>query len=193
VTTLRIEAAAPVAPTLVFGIGNPSRGDDALGPMLIERLEREQTAGRLPGVDLLTDFQLQPEHALDLRGRERVIFVDASLRGTEPYRLLTVDAQTVPTPSSTHSTSPETLLQVYRQLYGEPPPAELLAVRGYVFALGAELGVRARTNLGLALAALLRWLSQPTRRVLVAGQCLSECEATARRAAVGHMLRGKSV
>jgi len=31
----------------------------------IERLEREQSEGRLPGVDLLTDFQLQPEQVLE--------------------------------------------------------------------------------------------------------------------------------
>ena len=167
-TLLRIEAAAPVVPTLVFGIGNPSRGDDAIGSLMIERLEREQSAGRLPGVDLLTDFQLQPEHALDLRGREQVIFIDASLHGTEPYRLLTLCAHAAATPSttpsSTHSTSPEDLLLVYRQLYGEPPPAALMAVRGYRFGLGAEPCVRARANLDVALAALLRRLSQPIRR-----------------------------
>lgn len=167
-TALRIEAMAPVAPTLVFGIGNPSRGDDAIGPLMIERLEHEQSAGRLPGVDLLSDFQLQPEHALDLRGRERVLFVDASMRGTEPYRLLTLCAQASATPStipsSTHSTSPEGLLLVYRQLDGEPPPATLMAVRGYRFALGAEPCVGARANLDAALAALLRLLSQPIGR-----------------------------
>ena len=162
VTLLQIEAARPVAPTLVFGIGNPSRGDDAIGPMMIERLEREQSAGRLPGVDLLTDFQLQPEHALDLRGRERVIFVDASMQGGQPYRLLPVrqcDADN----HSTHSTSPEGLLLIYRNLYGATPCAELMAVRGYRFALGAEPCVRARANFDVALAALLRWLSQPIR------------------------------
>jgi hydrogenase maturation protease len=168
VTLLRIEAERPVAPTLVFGIGNPSRGDDAIGPLMIERLEREQSAGRLPGVDLLTDFQLQPEHALDLRGREEVIFIDASLSGTEPYRLLTLCAHAAATPStipsSTHSTSPEGVLLVYGELYGKPPPATLMAVRGYRFALGAEPCVRARANLDMALAALLRWLSQPIRR-----------------------------
>ena len=168
-TALRIEAMAPVAPTLVFGIGNPSRGDDALGPMMIQRLAREQTAGRLPGVDLLTDFQLQPEHALDLRGRARVLFVDACLSGAEPYRLRTVRAYDAPTPSnipiSTHSTGPEGLLLIYRQLYGEPPPATLLAVRGDHFALGAEPCGRARANLDAALAALLRWLSQPITQV----------------------------
>lgn len=165
-TMLRIEAAAPVAPTLVFGIGNPSRGDDALGPLLIERIEREQTAGRVPGVDLLTDFQLQPEHALDLRGRARVIFVDASLRGHAPYRLLTLrtgDGVNLNTsPSSTHSTSPEDLLRIYRLLDGEPPPAQLMAVRGYDFALGTEPSVRACANLDAAFAALLRWLARPS-------------------------------
>lgn len=68
-----------VAPTLVFGYGNPSRGDDALGWRLIEQLDALRAAGRLAGVDLLSDFQLQIEHVLDLRGRTRVIFVDAEL------------------------------------------------------------------------------------------------------------------
>ncbi|MDP2785684.1 MAG: Ni/Fe hydrogenase, partial [Sulfurimicrobium sp.] len=63
------------APLLVFGYGNPSRGDDALGPLLLEQL----AALNLPHVELLTDFQLQVEHAVDLQGRERVLFIDASV------------------------------------------------------------------------------------------------------------------
>jgi hydrogenase maturation protease len=66
------------APLLVIGIGNPSRGDDALGPLFIERVEillaDELARGQ---IELLTDFQLQLEHALDLAGRARVVFVDA--------------------------------------------------------------------------------------------------------------------
>ena len=72
------------APLLVLGVGNPSRGDDALGPLFIERaaeaLKERVAAGEL---ELLTDFQLQIEHALDLEGRRRVVFVDASL--LEPW------------------------------------------------------------------------------------------------------------
>ncbi|MCC7218819.1 MAG: hydrogenase maturation protease, partial [Burkholderiales bacterium] len=68
---------AKIAPFLVIGIGNPSRGDDALGPLLVERIE----AMDLPGVECLTDFQLQVEHALDLVGREQVVFVDATAAG----------------------------------------------------------------------------------------------------------------
>ena len=71
-----------VAPVLVFGWGNLSRGDDALGPMLVDRLR-----ALLPddsGVEFLDDYQLQIEHALDLVGRDRVLFVDASLRAQPP-------------------------------------------------------------------------------------------------------------
>ncbi len=38
-----------VAPTLVFAVGNPSRGDDAVGPLLAARLE----AADVPGVEVL--------------------------------------------------------------------------------------------------------------------------------------------
>jgi Ni,Fe-hydrogenase maturation factor len=31
---------------LVFGVGNPSRGDDALGPLFIERLEAWSATAR---------------------------------------------------------------------------------------------------------------------------------------------------
>ena len=65
---------------LIVGIGNPSLGDDALGPLLIERLEtllaQEDPAAAL-NIELLSDFQLQIEHALDLLNRSLVLFVDA--------------------------------------------------------------------------------------------------------------------
>ena len=70
-----------IASLLIFAYGNPSRGDDALGPLLLERLQ----ALNLPHVETLTDFQLQVEHAYDLQGRERVLFIDASVSCTAPY------------------------------------------------------------------------------------------------------------
>ena len=74
------------ASTLVFGWGNPGRGDDALGPLLIERLEAARALRPgWEGVELLCDFQLQIEHALDLQGRARVLFVDASAAGEAPF------------------------------------------------------------------------------------------------------------
>ena len=75
------------APTLVFGWGNRSRGDDALGPLFVERL----LATRPAGVEGLEDYQLQVEHALDLVGRRRVLFVDASRVALPPFETSAVE------------------------------------------------------------------------------------------------------
>ena len=51
-------------PILIFTYGNPSRGDDALGPAMFDLLEKhKRETGELDRVELLTDFQLQIEHA----------------------------------------------------------------------------------------------------------------------------------
>ena len=152
-TLPRFSAGHAVAPILVFGIGNPSRGDDAMGPLLIERLAEEQVAGRLKGVDLLTDFQLQPEHALDLHGRARVVFVDAAIGGPEPFGWMAIAPDTG-IAHSTHSTSPAELLAIYRRLYGSAPCCELVAIRGYDFELGSGLTARAESNLATACRAI---------------------------------------
>lgn len=147
---------------LVFGYGNPSRGDDALGPMFIERL-RADADGHSPldvgGVELLTDFQLQPEHALDLRGHKRVLFVDASATCAEPYELLPL----APAPQAsvfTHALAPGALLAVFERIEGVAPPAcWMLAIRGYAFELGEPLSTRALDNLDAALRRARDWLA----------------------------------
>lgn len=105
------------APVLVFGWGNPSRGDDALGPLFVEAVE----AMALPGVECLTDFQLQVEHALDLKGRERVLFVDASATAPAPYSIDRIEPARDES-FTTHAVSPPAILQVYREVEGEPLP-----------------------------------------------------------------------
>jgi hydrogenase maturation protease len=124
-----------VAPTLVFAVGNPSRGDDAVGPLLAARLE----AAAVPGVEVLVDFQLLVEHALDLAGRERVIFVDACVDAETPFveREVRADAGFAPT---SHSLAPAQVLETYRRVTGaSPPPSLLLGVRAHHFELGAGL------------------------------------------------------
>ncbi len=55
---------------VIFAVGNPSRGDDAIGPECYGRLEKLLKNEILAGsVELIEDFQLQIEHALDLQGR----------------------------------------------------------------------------------------------------------------------------
>jgi hydrogenase maturation protease len=147
---LSLEAPTHVAPVLVIAIGNPGRGDDALGPLAAQRL----AALGLPGVDVLTDFQLQVEHALDLLGRSSVVFVDAAASGTESFALTPL-APAADASCGSHRLSPAAVLDTYQRLTGAPPPpAHLLAIRGHDFALGAPLSAAAAANLDVAVAAL---------------------------------------
>ncbi len=123
---------------LVFGVGNPSRGDDALGPLFIERLEAwSATAGDLSvALATLTDFQWQIEHALDLADIDVVIFVDASVRAEPPFELGPLAAK-FDASHSTHALSPACLLAVAERLGQTVPQAWLLAIPGRAFELGA--------------------------------------------------------
>ena len=145
-----------MAPLLVFGWGNLSSGDDALGPLCIERLRA--LAAPAAAVDYLDDYQLQIEHALDLVGRQRVLFVDASLSCSAPFELTQLHA--APDISfTTHALSPQALLQVFCDLRGEaPPPCTLLAIRGESFELGAPPSPAALAHLAAALAWETDWL-----------------------------------
>jgi len=150
---LSLQAAPGVAPTLVLAVGNPSRGDDALGPLAAERI----AAMRLPGVEVLVEFQLQVEHALDLMGRSRVLFIDASASLAEPFALAPVEAQRDASFTS-HALAPSAVLFNYQQLIGTPPPAWVLAIRGQSFELGEGLGAPAGRALDAAVVAACAWL-----------------------------------
>ncbi|MCF8179720.1 MAG: hydrogenase maturation protease [Sulfuritalea sp.] len=147
------------APTLIFGWGNPSRGDDALGPMFVEYFialaERHPEWG---AVECLTDFQLQVEHALDLQSRSRVLFVDASLDASPPCSLVRIEAARDAS-FTTHAMSPQAVLKVFADIDdGEPPPCWLLAIRGERFELGEEISEEARNNLVAALERAVEWI-----------------------------------
>ncbi len=145
------------APALVIAIGNPSRGDDAFGPRLAERLEAWLAREGIGAVEVLTDMQLNVETALDLVGRQRVLVIDAAVSGATPFTCVEV------TPAhdrsyTTHSVSPQAILQVYRDLgLREPPRTELLAVRGASFELGEALSPAGRRHLEMAWMFLQDW------------------------------------
>jgi len=148
------------APVLVFGWGNPSRGDDALGPLFVEHFAA--LAARHPEwgeVECLTDFQLQVEHALDLQGRRRVLFVDASIDAPAPCSLQRIEA-TRDGSFTTHAMSPQAVLKVFVDIdEGDPPPCWLLAIRGERFELGKPLTGPATGNLNAALLAGADWIA----------------------------------
>ena len=151
-----------VAPLLVLGWGNPSRGDDALGPIFVERFRQHAAEALPPGrVECLTDFQLQIEHALDLVGREQVLLVDACLDLDAPFTISEPRAARDAS-YSTHALGPPALLQVYADLqHRAAPPCTLLAIRATRFELGEAPGPQALADLEQALTwANNHWLQK---------------------------------
>ncbi len=149
---------APVSPLLVFGWGNLSRGDDALGPMCVHALRCASNGGGQ--VEYLEDYQLQMEHCLDLVGRKRVLFVDASQSCRPPYQVTRLRAQQDGSFSS-HALSPQGVMQVFCDLQGgQPPPCTLLEIRGERFELGQSPSGAALEHLAAALKWAGTWLAQ---------------------------------
>jgi len=135
-----------VKPILLFGYGNPSRGDDALGPLLIEHMEQLN----LPNVECLTDMQLQVEHVMDLEGRDRILFIDADV-SSEQALAFSLLAPEKDGSYTSHAMSPEALLHAYAKVIGfEAPPTYMLSIRGFDFALGDSLTEQALKNLAFA-------------------------------------------
>lgn len=135
-----------IKPILVFGYGNPSRGDDALGPLLVEYIG-QQIVPTSVDVEVLCDFQLQIEHALDLERRQLVLFVDASVTGVDGFDF--TELKPVKDDSyTTHAMSPAAVLSVYQAIKKQPPPpCFLLSIKGEQFELGEGLSVSAQNNL----------------------------------------------
>ena len=144
-----------MARLLLFGYGNPGRGDDALGPELIERIARLHLAG----VECQNDMQLQIEHVTDLHGCDQVLFIDADMSCAEPYDFSEIGAAKDDSYTS-HAMSPSALLHAYRQVYRkDAPPAFLLRIRGYDFALGDPLTEKAAANLEAAMKLVVEFCS----------------------------------
>lgn len=134
------------APILVFAVGNESRGDDALAPLLLRQLQTEC----IERVELIEDYQLQVEHVTDLAGRSAVLFVDADVSCAGPFHFSEIAAKHDHSYTS-HAMTPFALLHTHRQVYGaDAPPAFLLRIRGYDFELGDPLSARAAANLQAA-------------------------------------------
>lgn len=142
-------------PILVIGYGNPGRGDDAAGPLLVERLEAALADGALPPyVDTVTALQLMIEHADDLNDRRLAVFVDASTSAAPPFQLTRVRAARDLSYTS-HEMSPAALLEVQRRAFGDAPSeAWLMAIPGETFALGAEMSATTRRHVDAAYQAI---------------------------------------
>ncbi len=143
----RVGAPPRQPKTLMLGWGNQGRGDDGLGPALIQAIARRS----LPGMTVGYDYQLQIEDAFEVARFPRVIFVDADRSGPEPFSLRRLSPAAQSLSFSSHSVTAGGLLALTRELFGGLPEAWLLGIRGYNFdRFDESLSPAARKNMAAA-------------------------------------------
>lgn len=129
----------------VYGFGNPGRQDDGLGPMIIDKLEKEN----IEGITTDSNYQLNIEDADNIAGSDFVIFVDASIDGDEPFSFRKIEPSAEIT-FTTHSMSPESVIALCGDIHGRIPDAYVLAIRGYEWEMFEGLSEKAISNFDAA-------------------------------------------
>lgn len=132
-----------MTPLVVLACGNPSRGDDAIGPQLLARI-----AKAFPDLPTVEDFQFQVEHVLDMEDAALVLFLDAGTGDLPPISFTEVFPHKDTGSASTHAMEPSGLLAVFETVVGRaPPPAFVFCVRGETFGLGEPMSEAAAARL----------------------------------------------
>lgn len=132
-----------MARVLLIGYGNSLRGDDALGPLAVERLRQ-----LLPDAEFVSCHQLAPELAERLAHCELAILVDASVDGEAgAVRAQRLTPEATGAASLTHHVRPAALLGLAEMLYGRAPEAMLVTGTGASFESGEGMSAHGHVAL----------------------------------------------
>jgi hydrogenase maturation protease len=135
---------------LIYGIGNPSRQDDALGIAFIEELQEWVNAEKLPNIFFDSNYQLNIEDAYDVSEKDVIVFVDASVEPIDDFYFRQIfSGDTIS--FSSHSMNPESVISLCEELYGKKPPAFLLTIKGFSWELDSRMTDKALENLNAAM------------------------------------------
>ena len=150
-----MEVGTPL-PVLVLGLGNPLRGDDGVGPAVIEALrqvelppEVELMDGGTAGLGLLTAIS----------GRRHLLVVDAAEMGRPPGTVEVFSPREGALEKSEDSLSPHQLglaevLEVAGRLELAPQTVKIFAVQPDRLDWGQELGPAVRNSLSQVVSAI---------------------------------------
>jgi hydrogenase maturation protease len=141
-----------MAEILLTAWGNASRGDDALGPLLLQRLQAwAESTGIAEQFEWVEDFQLQIDHALNLEGKTLALYIDAGQDTPAPFSFAPIAPSAQPW-HTTHAMPPESVLAVFERMAKKPPcPCFALCVKGEDFSIREGLSQAAQNHLEAAL------------------------------------------
>ena len=145
---------------LIYGYGNPGRQDDALGILLVEKMELWAKKNGLESIDFDSNYQLNIEDAMAISEYDIVIFADASIEDIDGFIITPVTA-CQKTEFTMHAMAPEFVLHLCQSLYNKFPDTYLVHLKGYEFEFEEGLTDRAQANLDMAFDMSIELFSVP--------------------------------
>ncbi len=156
-TDTEMEPETPPARTVVVGIGNALRGDDAAGLEVLRRLAREP----LPDGVQLRECSGEPASLLAAwSGAEVLVLVDAAESGDPPGTVRRYDVSVGGLPAerlrhSTHALGPAEAIELSRALGTLPSRATVFTVEGETYGHGEDLSEKVAAGIAEATRQIL--------------------------------------
>lgn len=151
--------------TVVIGIGNADRGDDAIGLLVARRLKEKVQ----PNVHVLESTG-DPADLMQRWGdNQRVIAIDAMVTGDELGSIRIIDASKIDAaatmfrPQSTHAFGLAEAVRLARALGCLPPSFTIVGIEGLNFGMGDRLTPAVEIALERAVGIIVRLLQSSER------------------------------
>ena len=151
--------------TVVIGVGNAYRGDDAAGREVAKRVQ-----SRVHGELDVVVCELEPSRLIDAwEGAETAVLVDAVSSGAEPSTVHRFDATNEPLPSrefrsSTHALGIGETIELARAIGRLPERVVVFGIEGEVFGSGTALSAHAEAGVERAVELVLEEAGCTSRR-----------------------------
>lgn len=126
--------------TILIGIGNDGRRDDAMGWLFADQFSNNSA------LEVAYRYQLQIEDAALISQYDCVIFVDASVQEIETGFYFQKCHPVASVHFSTHKIDPATILWLAKEIYQASTVGYVLAIQGYEWELQQGLSTAAAQN-----------------------------------------------
>jgi hydrogenase maturation protease len=144
---------------LIYGIGNPSKQDDAIGIAFTELIQKWVNDIYYSCIDVDSNYQLNIEDAALISKYDLVIFADASMEDINEFKFDKLKPRKRVEPSM-HSVSPEFVLYLANEMFHNYPEAYVLQIKGYDFNLDEDMTQQAKINMYHAFRDITIWLEK---------------------------------
>lgn len=143
-------------PVYIIGVGNPYRGDDAVGLFIAKQLKDASPVG----VEVFENYGEAATMIELMEEAEAVIFIDAVQSNSEPGRIIRIDVSREGIPPgkfrySTHAFSIPEAIGLARQLGHLPSKVIIYGIEGKSFEIGKGLSEEVEGSAGVVTSRIL--------------------------------------